>query len=255
MVDLGTLGGNWSTPTAVNRAGQVVGNSYTTSNQQHAFSWTAGGGMVDLGTLGGSYVMLSAVSEGGQVIGSSTPPGDVAYHAFSWSRAGGMHDLTFDGSASSPKAVSNAGHVIGDGQTTTGGSYGFVWTEDDGIVAVTLGGPYSSANAVSDMGQVVGSSTTSSASPSRAFSWTRAGGVVDLGTLSGDTSGASLVTEGGLVAGSSTIYKDDRSIHAVLWRPGPGPSTTDMCKLGKWHRYGTSFKNEGDCVSYAVHRG
>src|SRR4029077_18463405 len=51
MVDLGTLGGDYSYPVAVNDAGQVVGVSNTASGEYHPFLWASAGGMVDLGTL------------------------------------------------------------------------------------------------------------------------------------------------------------------------------------------------------------
>ena len=48
----------------------------------------------------------------------------------------------------------------------------------------TLGGAYSQAVAVNDNGQVVGSSRLAERR-AHAFSWTAAGGMVDLGTLGG----------------------------------------------------------------------
>ena len=52
MVDLGTLGGNFSYAEDVNDSGHVVGASTTASGEYHAFLWTPAGGMVDLGTMG-----------------------------------------------------------------------------------------------------------------------------------------------------------------------------------------------------------
>jgi probable HAF family extracellular repeat protein len=53
MIDLGTLGGNFSVATAINTQGEVVGGSYTVDGPMHAFLWQSGTGMVDLGTLVG----------------------------------------------------------------------------------------------------------------------------------------------------------------------------------------------------------
>jgi len=39
MTDLGTLGGNFSGPVAINDRGQVVGYSTTASGELHAFLW------------------------------------------------------------------------------------------------------------------------------------------------------------------------------------------------------------------------
>ena len=62
-IDLGTLGGTDSYAIAVNESGQVVGVSQAAGGAEHAFSWTAAGGMIDLGTLGGgSYSLPNAVN-------------------------------------------------------------------------------------------------------------------------------------------------------------------------------------------------
>jgi probable HAF family extracellular repeat protein len=54
----------------------------------------------------------------------------------------------------------------------------------------TLGGTFSVAADVSARGQVVGESTTAGDAEGHAFSWTKTGGMVDLGTLGGTGSGA-----------------------------------------------------------------
>jgi probable HAF family extracellular repeat protein len=66
MLDLGTLGGD-SMACGVDASGRVVGWSYILLPgniiAQHAFSWTAAGGLVDLGTLGGNSSVANAINE------------------------------------------------------------------------------------------------------------------------------------------------------------------------------------------------
>src|SRR2546427_12260899 len=68
-IDLGTLGGVFSSASAINANGQVVGGSQTADGTYHAFSWTAAGGMVDLGTLSGSSSDAIAIYGSGRGVG------------------------------------------------------------------------------------------------------------------------------------------------------------------------------------------
>jgi probable HAF family extracellular repeat protein len=84
MVDLGTLGGNFTFVRAVNARGQVVGHSYLSlSGQSHAFVWTETDGIMDLGTLGGLTSEANAINDRGQIVGVSATP-DGSPHATLW---------------------------------------------------------------------------------------------------------------------------------------------------------------------------
>jgi probable HAF family extracellular repeat protein len=153
ITDLGT-----GSAKAINDNGQVVGNS------NHAFSWTASGGMVDLGTLPGmTDSSAKAINDNGQVVGYSyTGSGG---HAFSWIAGAGMVDLgTLPGGTDSyAVAINDNGQVVGNSYT---GSelHAFSWTAGAGMVDLgTLTGmTNSNANAINDNGQVVGYSYTGS---------------------------------------------------------------------------------------------
>ena len=138
---------------------------------------------IDLGTLGGSDSAALAVNARGQVVGySSMTRYGAETRAFSWTQAGGMIDLG------------------------------------------TLGGMNSLAEAVNDRGQVVGWSDTPAdtgvgvacCSVSRAFSWTQAGGMLDLGTLGGSSSTALAVNASGQVVGYADAVGNAAS-HAFSW--------------------------------------
>lgn len=84
LVELGTLGGNYSEAIAVNNHVQVVGSSQTASGEYHAFFWE-NGEMTDLGIQGHSS-SATDINERGQVLLQDLG------HAFIWEN-GMMTDL------------------------------------------------------------------------------------------------------------------------------------------------------------------
>jgi probable HAF family extracellular repeat protein len=75
---------------------------------------------------------------------------------------------------------------------------------------------------VSDRGQAVGDADPPGVGYRHAFSWTQAGGIIDLGTLGGGASYASDVNDRGQVAGAANT-RGNAEVHAVLWSTSPGP--------------------------------
>jgi len=81
------------------------------------------------------------------------------------------------------------------------------------------------ARGVNASGQVVGYIQTGGTST--AFSWTPAGGIVDLGTLGGNIGHAFGVNDNGLIVGSSTPPNGAREeARATLWQLGPTSVTS-----------------------------
>ena len=89
------------------------------------------------------------------------------------------------------------------------------WVATD--IGAIAGVMTSSAHAVSDAGQVVGS-YTNAGGQTHAFSWTRNGGFVGLGTLGGTLSEALGVNNAGQVVGLSNTA-GNADYHAFLWSP------------------------------------
>src|SRR3990172_2054469 len=118
IIDLGTLGGTFSSGVAINERGQVVGESDTASGDRHAFLWKDGV-MTDLGTLGGTFSTALTINEHGRVVGySETASGEI--HAFLW-KDGVMTDLgTLGGTFSFAGAINERGQVVGYSETASG---------------------------------------------------------------------------------------------------------------------------------------
>jgi len=76
VIDLGTLGGQYSYAYAVNNAGQVVGRSGGDIDPDRAFLWEDGE-MIDLGAVPGySESVAIDINDSGQIVGRSTQSGD-----------------------------------------------------------------------------------------------------------------------------------------------------------------------------------
>lgn len=86
VVDLGTLGGDSSSPNAINNRGEVVGNAQTAGGDWHAALWDESG-ITDLGNFGDDpFGCAWAINNRGQIVGfSGVDYSDVSTaHALLW---------------------------------------------------------------------------------------------------------------------------------------------------------------------------
>ena len=213
ILDLGTLGEDFSQAFALNNRGQVVGFSlnglpdpfpiFGNPTQNRAFLWQ-NGVMQDLGTLCESPGVCGldanafGVNESGQVAGISstnTTPNDTTgaptVRPFLWEK-GRMIDL--------------------------------------GTLGGTLSGVDGPAIVLNNRGQVAGTSTLAGDMTYHPFFWDR-GVMTDIGTLGGDTGFVSWLNDAGAAVGTADLPgpSGSQSHHAFLWRKG---MMTDLGSLG-----------------------
>jgi probable HAF family extracellular repeat protein len=131
LVDLDGAGVPWSEGVAVNRHGQVAGDSAPAgSSSTHAFRWSQGR-RVDLGTLGGEFSSASGIDDHGAVVGrSSTADGPM--RGFLW-RHGVMTDLgaLAGGGENGSRAndINDHGWIVGGSDAPGGDFHAVLWRQ------------------------------------------------------------------------------------------------------------------------------
>jgi probable HAF family extracellular repeat protein len=252
IIDLGTLGGNASSASAVNTHGQVVGAALNTipdsfsaginppifffpvATQAHAFLWD--GVMHDLGTLGGPDSGAFYVNEHGQVAGysytNSTPnptTGVPTLDPFLW-EDGKMKDLgTLGGTLGVPYSMNERGQVVGQ-SNLAGDQTAHPFLSERGKPMIdlgTLGGTFGRADGINRAGHIVGLSSPPSDGPVFAFLWENEV-MQNLGTVDGDpcSEGLFINARDQVVGGSWDCGNEFQ--HSFLWENG---SIVDLLSL------------------------
>jgi probable HAF family extracellular repeat protein len=261
------LGGPNSMASAVNTLSQIVGDAQTTTANNEDFCGFNAAGlpasntaclpflwqygvMTPLPTLGGANGQAIGINNRGVVAGfaesaqadpnPACPVSQVS--AVIWQN-GKIQELpAYTGDTDGVAwAVNDNGQVVGASGACTAynpdlgiymvANHALLWENGEATDLGNLGGtgglPGNHACALNNQGQVVGHSTLADNNTFHGFLWTRAGGMVDLGTLSGDASSLALgINDGGVVVGAS--FDEDFNERAILWRNG---TMTDLNTL------------------------
>ena len=220
MIDLGSLGGDFSQASDINEAGQVTGYSSDSSGRIHAFFWSKEGGMIDLSQPNHLESWGAALNDSGQVVGS------VDGHAFVWTAEAGMQRLTSDSIFSQAVDINNQGQITGQAAFVRNQLIAFVWDPDNGVRPLgTLGEEFEASHSlfINQAGQVVGRSLivrdlSLGDIITRTFFWSHETGMVDV-----DSFGAApALNNSGQIAGRRPTDPDSKSIRGFLWSSQEG---------------------------------
>ncbi len=199
MTALATLGGNNGAVNQINKNGEMAGLAETAAPdpaciapqvlQFKPVTW-AGGKIHELVTLDADRDGAAfAINDNGQVAGASGQCS--AFNSSILENLQPLHALLWQGDT-----VTDLGNLGGTGQ-------GF------GNLALNL----------NNKGQVVGQSDLSGDANFHAFLWTKASGIEDLGTLTGDVNSVALgINDSGKIVGLSLDANFDP--HPYLWQNG-----------------------------------
>lgn len=175
VIDLGTLGGNYSKANAINNHGQITGVSKTASGAEHAFLWE-NGKMTDLGILGVTdyfspgaarlieYSEGMDINDNGEIVGHTSydhysyyQMNDI-YTVFLW-KDGEMRDIgPIAGGLLNPMSINNNTTIVGmkNGFKSTSRNTAYRWLKNVGAGDLSgLNEIDSGAFAVNDKGQIV----------------------------------------------------------------------------------------------------
>lgn len=216
MSDIGTLGGDFSTTYGINDDGQIVGTSYTASQQLRGFVWQ-NGKTTSIGTLGGQLSIAEGINNKGQIVGVADTP-DGKAHAFTWQN-GDIKDISAQcpGSDNAASAINDNSDIAGiytqDGETISA----FLLSGGRSRTLPTLGGTFTLPIALSTKA-VVGLGTLADGDEIVHGFVTTSGGIQDIGTFGGDNSFALGVNNSGVAVGMAQTKRG--SLHAALWQSG-----------------------------------
>ncbi|MEO7963578.1 MAG: hypothetical protein ABIT38_06665 [Gemmatimonadaceae bacterium] len=197
-VDIGTLGGLYSSAWAINGQGVIAGTSQLPNGSLHMFVREADGTMIDAGVPAfARYAFPKSINSDGVVVGTTDQP----RVAFRWTRRGGFQSLGGFAGECWAMDVNDRDEVVGFGEVAPGSGrlFAALWRPD---TAMTLLSPPTGASsfgyAINNAGVVVGG-TYDAAGTRRAFRWTPATGVRDVGAPGYANSAADINNRGTIV--------------------------------------------------------
>ena len=194
--------------------------------------------MIWLGTLGGNKSEAFGVSDDGKIVVGYARDFTFDNVAFRWTADSGMQNIgTLGGIGSEASGVSADGStVVGFASDSNQVYRAFKWTEAGGMQDLGAG-DYSKASSVSSDGTYI----TVNLYPD-AFRWSEAG-MINLGTLGGNSSGASAISyDGNIVTGYSYTASNDP--YAFRWIENLG-----MINIGTYYSFAVGISGDGRTIT------
>jgi probable HAF family extracellular repeat protein len=210
--NLGTLGSDWSTATAINTCGEITGRSRRADLTTRPFRFTEATGMSEVVVGDTRFAEGDAINERGTIAGAMVGP-DEATRGVVFSRE------QMDLGPGRVNGINNLGLAVGSVFAFPSRSHAAAW-DTAGRVRRLLpeSSLFSSASAVNDRGQIAGIWAVDG--KTRAVLWEPTGEMLDLGTLGGTSAQAIGINQAGDVVGISETATGE--YRAFLWRRSVG---------------------------------
>jgi probable HAF family extracellular repeat protein len=254
MIDLGTIGGDFSRPQYISNAGQVVGWGKNTAGTYRAGFFDATGGFhnIELGTLGGSTSTAYGINNQGVIVGwADNVYGYRRATIFDRTGSGKNKDLgTLGWNSSQAYSINNNGQIVGFAESPYGNRAAIFDPTGSGKNKA-ISSNFSAANCISDTGYIVGFENDSVSGKGRAALFDTTGGnqTINLDKSGFGRSEAYSVNDYCQIVGYSGITGGQ--YHATLFDSTGNGSNVDLGTLGGTLSEALSINDAGQIVGWA----
>lgn len=223
LINLGTLGGDYSHASGINNSGQIVGRSTALDGSTSGFYWDEIQGMQKIAP---SYSRAISINDSGQAVVTNSST------LWIWDEDNGL--TTAVPNLFNPHDMNNSGRVVG----TLNGSP-FFWDPVTGLYMLSWGG--NSALGINDLGQIVGRRGSS------AVLWGETNELTTVLSDLGDNSLSRDINNNSEAVGYSQIGSTGER-HAILW----DLNNDTMLDLGalSTRSSATGINNNGQVIGY-----
>jgi probable HAF family extracellular repeat protein len=261
VIDLGTLGGDYSFAYSINNEGQIVGDATDSSGKSLATKFDSSGSGNNINLDPSGYESLAySINNKGQIVGTTSKPNIFGCQAVLFDASGQGNNVVLIGSSggvsNGAASVNDAGQVVGWKTPPQGGWLATLFDISGSGNNINLdpSGYDSAAYSINNKGQIVGWSTVTlprgALHDATLFDPSGGGNNIYLGTLSGGFySEARSINDNGQIVG---IAETSPGMHATLFDPTGGGNNIDLGTLGGLWSWAYSINNKGQILGYAL---